>query len=116
MRNIGSAPQNQRATTTLEIADSTIDPSTAALHLPITSSTTKRMAEMGALNADARPAAAPMGANMRSRPREGLGRRLTREATPAPICSEGSSGPSENPPPIESAEVMNFPITVLNEI
>ena len=70
MRNIGSAPQNQRATTTLEMADSTIEPRTAALHRPITSSTTNRMAEMGALNAAANPAAAPIGANMRSRSRE----------------------------------------------
>jgi hypothetical protein len=61
MRNIGSDPQNQRATTTPEIADSTIDPSTAALQLPITSSMTKRIAEMGALNAAASPAAAPIG-------------------------------------------------------
>src|ERR1700691_1420938 len=106
MRNIGSAPQNQRATTTLEIADSTIEPRTAALHRPITSSTTKRIAEIGALNAAARPAAAPIGENMRNRPRERFGRRLTIEATPAPICSDGSSGPSENPPPIERAAVM----------
>ena len=71
---------------------------------------------MGALNAAASPAAAPMGANMRSRSRERLRRRLTMEATPAPICSDGSSGPSENPPPMARAEVMNFPMTVLKEI
>src|SRR5271154_317519 len=116
MRNMGSEPQNQRATTTLDIADNTMDPSTAALHRPMTSSTTKRMAEIGALNAAAKPAAAPIGANIRNRSRERLRRRLTMEATPAPICSEGSSGPSEKPPPLESADVMNFPITVLKEI
>src|SRR5271170_3987592 len=90
MRNIGSDPQNWRMTTTLEMAASTIEPSTAALHLPMTSSTTKRIAEMGALNAAARPAAAPMGANMRSRSRERFSRRLTIEATPAPD-SQGRS-------------------------
>jgi hypothetical protein len=66
MRNMGSAPQNQRATTTLEMAERTMEPRTAALHWPMTSSMTKRMAEMGALKAAARPAAAPMGAKMRS--------------------------------------------------
>jgi hypothetical protein len=38
------------------------------------------------------------------------------DATPAPICSEGSSGPSEWPPPMAMAAVRNFPIIVLNEI
>jgi hypothetical protein len=38
------------------------------------------------------------------------------EATPAPICSDGSSGPKENPPPIAIAAVMNFPMTVLKEM
>src|SRR6202453_1758845 len=116
MGYMGAAPQNHPATTTLEIADSTIEPKTAALQRPMTSSTTKRMAEIGALKAAASPAAAPMGANMRSRSRERLRRRLTIEATPAPICREGSSGPSENPPPMERAEVMNFPMTVRKEI
>src|ERR1700749_4543121 len=116
MRNIGSAPQNHRATTTLEIADNTIEPRTAALQRPITSSTTNRIAEIGALNAAARPAAAPIGANIRNRSRERFKRRLTIDATPAPICSDGSSGPSENPPPIERADVINLPITVRNEI
>src|SRR5277367_2893342 len=104
MRKIGSDPQNQRATTTLEIAERTIEPRTAALHWPITSSMTKRMAEMGALEAAARPADAPMGANKRRRCRERFNRRATIEATPAPICSEGSSGPSEYPQPIASAD------------
>jgi hypothetical protein len=94
-RNKGSGPQNQRATTTLEMAESTREPRTAALQLPMTSSMTKRMAEMGALKAAASPAAAPMGANMRRRRRERLRLRAMMEATPAPICSEGSSGPRE---------------------
>ena len=38
------------------------------------------------------------------------------DATPAPICSEGSSGPSEWPLPIASAETRNLPITVLLEM
>ena len=59
---MGCAPQNQRATTTAEMAERTMEPRTAALQLPMTSSMTKRMAEMGALKAAARPAAAPMGA------------------------------------------------------
>ena len=65
MRNMGSAPQNQRATTTLETAERTMEPRTPAVHWPMTSSMTKRMAEMGALKAAARPAAAPTGAKMR---------------------------------------------------
>jgi hypothetical protein len=43
---MASEPQNQRATTTLEIADKTMDPRTAALQCPMTSSITKRIAEM----------------------------------------------------------------------
>src|SRR5665213_3742099 len=113
---MGSDPQNHRATTTLEIAASTIDPSTAALHCPITSSMTKRIAEIGALNAAARPAAAPTGAKMRRRALESPSLRLMREATPAPICNEGSSGPSEWPPPIARAESRNLPHTVRKEI
>jgi hypothetical protein len=35
---------------------------------------------------------------------------------PAPICSDGSSGPSDWPLPIASAEVMNLPTTVRKEI
>jgi hypothetical protein len=42
--------------------------------------------------------------------------RLISEATPAPICSDGSSGPSECPLPIASADSKNFPITVRDEI
>jgi hypothetical protein len=38
------------------------------------------------------------------------------DARPAPICSEGSSGPSDWPLPIASADAMNLPITVLNEM
>ena len=112
MRNIGSAPQNQRATTTPEMADSTMEPSTAALQLPMTSSMTKRMAEIGALKAAASPAAAPMGAKTRRRSRDSPKRRLMSDATPAPICSEGSSGPSEKPLPMASAESRNLPTTV----
>ena len=70
MRNMGSEPQNWRATTTLEMAESTIEPRTAALQRPMTSSMTNRMAEMGALKAAASPAAAPTGAKRRSRSRE----------------------------------------------
>jgi hypothetical protein len=116
MRNIGSEPQNQRATTTLEMADRTMEPRTAALHWPMTSSMTKRMAEMGALKAAASPAAAPMGAKRRRRCRDKFRRRATMDATPAPIWSDGSSGPSEWPDPMAMAEVRNFPMTVLKEM
>ena len=50
-------------TTALETAASTIAPRALALHVPITSSITNNTAEMGALNAAARPAAAPTGAS-----------------------------------------------------
>src|SRR5580704_5919217 len=116
MRKIGSDPQNERATTTLEMAERTIEPRTAALHWPITSSMTKRMAEMGALKAAASPAAAPMGAKMRSFAFDMPKRRLMSEATPAPICSEGSSGPSEWPLPMARADNRNLPMTVRKEM
>ena len=44
-------------TTTLEIADKTMEPRTAARHCPMTSSITKRIAEVGALKAAASAAA-----------------------------------------------------------
>jgi hypothetical protein len=98
------------------MAESTTDPSTAALQRPITSSITNRIAEIGALNAAARPAAAPTGAKRRRRSRESPIRRLTKEAIPAPICREGSSGPREWPPPMPMAAVINLPTMVLKEI
>src|ERR1700704_3025637 len=116
MRNIGSGPQNERATTTLDTADSTMEPRTAALHWPMTSSMTNRIAEMGALNAAARPAAAPMGAKMRSFSFDRPKRRLMSEATPAPIWRDGSSGPSEWPLPMASADNRNLPMTVRKEM
>src|ERR1700683_2010478 len=116
MRNMGSEPMNPRMTTTLEMAASTRDPRTAALQLPITSSMTKRMAEMGALNAAARPAAAPIGANMRRRRRDRRRLRAMMEATPAPIWSEGSSARSEWPAPMATAGVTNLPMTVRMEM
>ncbi len=88
-------------------------PSTPALHVPMTSSITNRTAEMGALNAAASPAAAPTGAINRTLSREKRMRRPKAEAIPAPICSEGSSGPRDCPLPMASAQVTNFPMTVL---
>src|SRR6185437_1692882 len=116
IRNMGCGPQNHRATATLATAARTMEPSTPAVHFPITSSITNRIAEIGALNAAARPAAAPTGANNRSFDRESPTRRPISEATPAPICNEGSSGPSDCPLPIASADRKNFPTTVRTEI
>jgi hypothetical protein len=78
----------------------------------MTSSMTNNTAEMGALNAAARPAAAPTGAISRSFSRESLRRRPKTEAKLAPICKDGSSGPSEWPDPMASDAVMNLPIAV----
>src|SRR6185312_16139549 len=116
MLNMGAAPRKRRSTTTLDMAASTIEPSTAALHWPMTSSMTKRIAEMGALNAAASPAAAPMGAKTRSLWRDMPNLRAIMEATPAPICNDGSSGPSEWPVPMAMEEMMNLPMTVLKEM
>ena len=100
--------------TTAETAASTIAPSAPALHVPITSSMTNSTAVIGELNAAARPAAAPTGAINRSLSRDSFSQRPKRDARPAPICSDGSSGPSECPPPIASAQVTNFAMTVRN--
>jgi len=43
-------------------------------------------------------------------------RRLMSEATPAPICRDGSSGPSEWPLPMASADSRNLPMTVRKEM
>jgi hypothetical protein len=75
---------------------------------------TNNTAEMGALKAAASPAAAPTGAIKRTFSRESFSRRPSAEAIPAPICSAGSSGPSEWPAPMARAEQMNFPMTVRN--
>src|ERR1700722_5202295 len=57
MRNIASVPKKNLATATLDMVASTIDISTEALQLPITSSITNTIAEIGALNAAPKPAA-----------------------------------------------------------
>ena len=55
-------------------------PRTPALHFPMTSSMTKMTEEMGALNAAARPAAAPTGEISRTLSRTGeISRTLSRE-------------------------------------
>src|ERR1044071_63730 len=105
MRNRDSDPRNQRITTTLETADKTTDPRIPALHLPITSSMTNSTAEIGALKAAANPAAAPTGAINRSFSRDKRKYLPSADAMLAPICNEGSSGPSECPAPMASAEV-----------
>ena len=107
---------NQRSTTTLEIADSTTAPRIPALQRPMTSSITNSTAVMGALKAAARPAAAPTGATSRSRSFESFSQRPSAEASPAPICSAGSSGPSDCPLPMASALRTNFPTTVCDEM
>ena len=99
--------------TTLDTAASTIAPSAPALHCPITSSMTNSTAEIGALNAAANPAAAPTGAINRKRSCESRNLLPISDAIPAPICSDGSSGPSDCPLPIASPHAMNFPMTVL---
>ena len=73
---------------------------------------TNNTAVMGALKAAANPAAAPTGAMRRNFSRDSFRRRPSAEARPAPICSAGSSGPSDCPLPIASALVMNLPMTV----
>jgi hypothetical protein len=45
--------------------------------------------------------------------RDNFSLRPSAEAMPAPICKEGSSGPSDWPDPMAKAEVMNFPMAVL---
>jgi len=62
----------------------------------------------------ANPAAAPTGAIKRSFSRDKRRRRPRTEARLAPICNDGSSGPSEWPDPMASEAVMNFPIAVRN--
>ncbi len=96
------------------MAASRIAPSTPALHVPITSSMTNSTAVIGELNAADSPAAAPIGATRRIRSRDRFSLRPNSEASPAPICSDGSSGPSDWPLPMASAEVKNLPITVRN--
>ena len=78
----------------------------------MTSSMTNSTAVMGALKAAASPAAAPTGAISRSFSRDSFNRRPSADAMPAPICNDGSSGPSDCPLPIASALVMNLPMTV----
>jgi hypothetical protein len=114
MRKSGCDPRKKRATTTLETADKTMEPRMAALQRPMTSSMTNNTAEMGALKAAARPAAAPTGAMRRTFSRERRRRRPRAEASVAPICRDGSSGPSECPEPMASAEQMNLPTAVRN--
>ena len=75
---------------------------------------TNSTAEIGALNAAASPAAAPTGASSRKRSRESSSRRPSAEARLAPICSDGSSGPSDWPEPMAMAAVINFPMAVRN--
>src|SRR5215469_17388653 len=58
IRNSGSDPRNQRMTTTLDTAERTTDPRIPAVQRPITSSITNSTAEIGALKAAAKPAAA----------------------------------------------------------
>lgn len=114
MRKSDSEPRNQRITTMLDTAESTTDPRMPAVQRPMTSSMTNSTAEMGALKAAANPAAAPTGAISRMWSRVSFSRRPSAEARHAPICSEGSSGPSECPDPIARAEVMNLPTAVLS--
>ena len=109
-RGIASPVPGTRMVTTLETAASTIAPSTPALHVPITSSITNSTAEIGALNAAASPAAVPTGAIKRSFSCESRRLRPISDAIPAPISSEGSSGPSDCPLPMASAHTKNFPI------
>ncbi len=112
MRKSGSLPRNQRTMTTLETAERTTEPRMPALQRPMTSSMTKRTAEIGALKAAARPAAAPTGAMRRSFSREIWSWRPRAEAMLAPIWREGSSGPRDWPEPMASAAQMNFPTAV----
>ena len=107
MRKSGSVPRNQRTTTTLETAERTTEPRMPALQRPMTSSMTKRTAEMGALKAAARPAAAPTGEAggvFRAR----VEAAAEGEAMVAPICSDGSSGPRECPEPMARAAEEEF--------
>src|SRR5690242_15751517 len=99
MRNSGSDPRNHRTTTTLEIAERTTEPRMPALHLPMTSSITNSTAEIGALNAAARPAAAPTGAINLNFSRDSFRYLPSADARLAPIWSEGSSGPRDWPEP-----------------
>ena len=69
---------------------------------------------MGALKAAASPAAAPKGATRRNRSRDSCNFRPKADAIAAPICSEGSSGPSECPEPIAIEEQINLPTAVRN--
>ena len=55
-------PRNHCSVTTLATAGSTTAPRTPAVQRPMTSSMTNSTAVIGALNAAARPAAAPIGA------------------------------------------------------
>jgi len=77
---------------------------------PISSSSVKVTAAMGALNAAAMPAAMPTEAIRR----EFLGpSRASRESmllTPAQTCTVGPSRPSEAPEPIWMAQRTNLPI------
>ena len=77
---------------------------------------TNSTAVIGELNAAASPAAAPTGAMKRSCSRGSFRTRPSAEASPAPTCSDGSSGHSDWPLPIASAEVMNLPTTVRIEM
>ena len=57
----------------------------------MTSSMTNRTAEMGALKAAAKPAAAPTGAISRTFSRDSRNRRPSADAIPAPVCSQARS-------------------------
>src|SRR5579875_2622129 len=101
--------------TTAETAASTIEPTAVALQSASTSSITNRTPLMGVLNAAAMPAAAPTGAIKRILFFGRWNSLPSQEATPAPICSDGSSGPRELPLPIEMPHARNLPRIVLEE-
>ena len=64
----------------------------------------KKTPAIGALKAAATPAAAPAATSTRVRSSGIRNTWLTAEPRLAPICTEGSSGPTEAPLPIEMAD------------
>src|SRR6185312_2620994 len=114
MRNSGALPRKVRIVTTEDTAASTMEPTVVALQSASTSSITKRTPVIGVLNAAAIPAAAPTGAINRIVLRSRENKRPNRDAMPAPICRDGSSGPSELPIPMDMAQDKNFPTIVLD--
>ncbi len=101
--------------TTDETAANTIEPTAVALQSANTSSITNKTPLMGVLNAAAIPAAAPTGAIRRMLFRGRLNNLPSHDATPAPICRDGSSGPNELPVPIAMPHPRNLPRMVLDE-